>query len=405
VSLTLSTSPAVSLVVENGDTIWTDGEKGEQQTFSVSRSAITLLDGLHLKRSMLNRCLLLLGTLTRHQCRRRSRHWWVNLHSYFLKQLIGKRAYVETIRTLTENGLLEVNGRYFVGHYSKSYRVRPCYLLDLTSIRVKCRAHAVYAPSLELQPALARVSLSPDGIALYNARLALCRKQVPPGQCERVESWRGSCLRESVESILARRWWVSRDEKTGRVFSNVSSLPSFLRPHLLVDSVETVEIDIVNSQPYFLAALYPQPCAERTRFVALVGAGGFYEALNAGLSAPEPERKKLKRRVFREILFGRLEYKRELWTAFAAQFPELATLVSSLKWDAGHNALALALQSLEARAIVDGVMAECFAAGVPVLTVHDSVVCKWNDEARVRESILRHCSAVVGAVPTLKVAA
>jgi hypothetical protein len=274
-----------------------------------------------------------------------------------------------------------------------SYRIRSCYLVDVAPLANPLTKAAQFAPDLSLQPSLARVSVSPAGMEDFRQHLSRAKS-----------AFSRAALLENVGAVVRGEFWEPvQDRRTGRIFTPITSLNSWMRPHLLIDGAPTVEIDIRNSQPYFLAALYPIHSSERYRFVEKVTSGHFYESL-AGKSLSDTERAKFKRQVFQKILFGRPENHGRLWMAFASTFPELAAIVERLKWDSGHNALALALQTLEARAIIDGVMAECERAGVPILTVHDSAIARKEDALFVEGLIRRKCAEVVGATPSLKLA-
>lgn len=372
-------------------------------TLPIDQSAYSLLKSLQLPPKLLNKCLILLGTLTRTHLRRKKKYYFCNMHSLTLARLVGDRFYRDVVKKLVENGVIEIatraNGKEtycprtkdFKG-YSKSYRVRPRYLANLVQTKVKLTARAPAAPDLTIQPALPRVTLSTEGVAAYERIYA----QAP-------SAWRKECLTESVSGVLQKRWWVSRDDKTGRIFTNVSNMTKLLRPYLQIDSQPTVEIDVRNSQPYFATVLYPAPSAERARYVELVTSGGFYKAINAMLAAPIADPDKLKTKIFQGIFFGRLENRGAMWDAFAKVFPDLADEIVKKKTEDGYESFAVKLQELEARAIIAGVLAECHVVGIPVVSVHDSVICRVEDRERVDEMVRRHCLRVVGEMPALRV--
>lgn len=134
-----------------------------------------------------------------------------------------------------------------------------------------------------------------------------------PPSIGRRRAWVGA-----VADMNAGKFWLRRDEKTGRVFHTASQMPRQLRPFLLLDGEETVELDIANAQPALLLSEFgaDQCTRERKTFAEVVSAGRFYEVLLAdiGQAAPhlsrryhelfERDRGAFKESVFRQLLFS-----------------------------------------------------------------------------------------------------
>ena len=147
-------------------------------------------------------------------------------------------------------------------------------------------------------------------------------------------------------------------------------------------------------------------------------------------------REKLKKKVFKEIFFGKVSEKYRIWLAFKGMFPELSAIIEKLKqenqpvyvgaggvlsttadqrsagtkasaWSSKkqpkpHSAYAVRLQNLEAKAIIEGVLQEAVEKNIPVLTVHDSVICRIKDAVTVERMMNNHVLRIVGDTPRLK---
>lgn len=366
----------------------------------ISNKAKKSINALMLSQRIRMKCLLFAGILGRSHARRGKRDK-CRLHTRnFLFPLLGDRDYKEVLGALEELGIIEIDTKYVVGSKSRSYRLKREFLDDLEIETVIGPPIAEPSPDFIKQPFLRETSISEEGQREVINQLLKMRSRA-----------KKTFLRLAVEQILKRNWWISQQAVTGRVCTNVSNVNSFVRPYLLLRGEKVAEIDISNSQPYFMASLYPRDSDESRRYRSMVCSGQFYEEINRRLTEPLGDltnkklRTKLKRRLFTEIFFGRLESRREVWGIFSEMFPELAGEIVALKERESYKALALELQSKEALAIVFGVMAECVVLDIPVLTVHDSVLCREKDWEKVWSLIEHHCFSVVGAFPNLKRAA
>jgi hypothetical protein len=180
----------------------------------------------------------------------------------------------------------------------------------------------------------------------------------------------------SVEFIRKRDWNFSFDEKTGRVFNNITNFPSILRPYILLDGQPIVEIDVANCQPLLLLTLYDDE-PERQAYQDAVQGGKFYEMLNQKLEKPYPKelRDDLKKAVFTGIFFGKVyPNPPKIALAFEKLFPVLSQKIVAVK-RLDHTQLAILLQRTEADLIIGNVVGLIARhSRIPVLTVHDSVI-------------------------------
>jgi hypothetical protein len=188
------------------------------------------------------------------------------------------------------------------------------------------------------------------------------------------------------------------DEKTGRVFHNVANCPREMRPYLRLDGREMVEIDISNSQPMLLACLYSDAhSAEAKRYRETVESGKFYEVLQAYTGYSREEAKK----EFLRFAFFRAERVTRLGEAFKSLFPELRAIMDEIKYG-NHRKLSILLQKLEADLVINSVVPICEQKGIPVLTIHDSLMVFPEHTVAVEAMLKAECQRLYNLCPCLK---
>jgi hypothetical protein len=233
-----------------------------------------------------------------------------------------------------------------------------------------------------------------------------CDSQLPPNLGEENQIQR-DYWRMAIDSVNRARWRISRDKRTGRVFNNFTSLPKAIRHRALLAGQPCTEIDIRNSQPFFLAGLYPDECEEKQRFVEFACSGCFYERVNEASGTPldASNRDALKPESY-QFLFGKAyTFKRSLlWPGMEKLFPEMAEIITRLKWP-NHNRLAIELQRREAEVMIGKVVPRFAAAfpGVPFLTVHDSIAIPHQYADAAKALLADAINEATGYLPQFKV--
>jgi hypothetical protein len=196
------------------------------------------------------------------------------------------------------------------------------------------------------------------------------------------------CTSFNIENIKSNALFLKRDNNNGRVYSNICFLKREFRKHLLIDKEETVEIDVVNSQPTLLASFFNkiEETAEYSLFLETVKNGCFYETIAKLVkNSCDLDRKQIKEQVYKCILFNVCE-KSEWWKSFNSLFPTLAECISKLS----GSELAIKLQTIESKIMIDSVCSNLEKLNIKCLTVHDSVIVKKKDESQV-VSIIKEC--------------
>lgn len=183
--------------------------------------------------------------------------------------------------------------------------------------------------------------------------------------------------------------FFKRNSTNGRLDTNLTSLPSYLRPYIISDE-KLISLDIKNSQPYFLYALIRNNPSinpdELKLFGELVISGTLYEEMarrykeHTGYSRTRNQMKLLMYRIF----FSEVKSFPKQKAFFGKMFPSILTFISDTN-SVKNNTLALSLQQMESNAVLDVVMPMLEAEGIIPYTIHDSFICLESEAERIRE--------------------
>ena len=326
---------------------------------------------------------------------------FIQLKSSYLQSMIGAKHTKASLQYLIGAGIIESDRHFIIGHKSIGYRIAPAHRnkvrpwplpegklkQKMLSIRQEKQKAKQLHQSVHkyLKECLHRVTLAPSfGDYLnnftgnpYNTRLIL-------------------------HDRLYNAPFFNLSAKAGRFYSAVTCMPKDMRPMLLIDGEETTEIDLGSSQLYFALNLYPQYSKERQRYHKALQ-DGIYELINKLSEEPLENRKAYKNDCIKQILY----YKKSVgkfWIAFKNEFPELAALITSYKKLHGNTGLAYLLQKYESDTVILDACAKLMREGIPVATVHDSILCKKSDSEFVAKTLEAAAFRLVGDKPVVKVA-
>jgi len=191
----------------------------------------------------------------------------------------------------------------------------------------------------------------------------------------------------SVESIYDKHIFYHFD-KYGRVHTNFTILKSFIRKNcLLINGVETAEIDISNSQPLFLSKIINEEGIgieekELSVFNYLVYHGKFYQFLMDKSNIKD--KKECKELVYVTI-FGRNNSK--IRNAFAILFPSIYRFIIDYKTAYGdYRILSHKLQNEESNFIFNQLIKKIAIINpeINVITIHDSIIVEKQYEEQVQ---------------------
>lgn len=184
----------------------------------------------------------------------------------------------------------------------------------------------------------------------------------------------------SVECINEKHIFYHFD-LYGRMHTNFTILKSFVRKNcLLIDGLETCELDIHNSQPLFLTKLISESGSkwvnpkELELFSYLTFNGKYYQYIMDMLK--ESNKKKAKELTYK-VLFGRNMANSKADKAFISLFPTIHRFIKLYKIEKGdYRILAYDLQKSESNLIFNIIIKNIMVSypHIKVITIHDSIV-------------------------------
>lgn len=167
----------------------------------------------------------------------------------------------------------------------------------------------------------------------------------------------------------------------GRMHTNYTILKSFIRKNcLLIDGLETCELDIQNSQPLFLTKLINESGSrwvdadELSVFTQLTTSGKYYQYVMDMLG--ESNKKKVKELTYK-VLFGRNMGNSKADKAFKNLFPTIHKFIKLYKAEKGdYRILAYDLQKAESNLVFNKIIKNIMInyPEIKIITIHDSIV-------------------------------
>jgi hypothetical protein len=338
------------------------------------------------------------------------------LHSKLLRDIYTTRHYAPMQRLLAKVKAVEIKpnkgkkgkGGYEVGKKSKSYRLSLKFTTDVGPVEIdapklEARADAVYElSSTHAMSGPARQWI----IGTYkNTSFSKRAKKVLEQHAFKTPDARHRAENHAA-NITAKRLRFNVAD-SGRIYYSVANLPKDMRGELRIDGRKTAEIDISCSQPSLLATLYkngrPKHRAERLEYLKAILHPGFYESFGKQ-SGNNWTRDEAKTEFFNQIAFGSYycRQKYALLKPFTERFPIIASLMAARKRK-GNRVLPVEMQTLEARAVIEGACMECAEKHIQVLPVHDSLICQARYSRTVARIFLRHWKKETGLPVRLKI--
>lgn len=381
--------------------------KGNEVRFWVPMKFLAVVPS---NRGLANTCIIALGTLLRDRMAKRfDKYGYTERMATRFREICGQKKFSEAVKFLSAKGLILVDNTYVVGERCRRYKLPPDTMVPVVVQDKKLaesQHHAKTEKRMKLNNTQRWLSKIVVDQTTFHWQAAVC---ITDGY----DQW-GDCAdivpqdRDdrmywdmSIQMLMDKDYRFATDPKTGRFFSNVTNLPKFLRRFLSLDGEPLWEIDIRCCQPLLLASLYTDlACPERLRYIDDVLGEDFYTTLANKAGEAFDNRDEIKVAVFRDVMYDRVR-DTPMWRIFNREYPILAAKIAEVKKD-DHAALAIQMQKLEATAMINGVAKDCMMMKLPILTIHDAVLCKACDNATVIELIQNHVEFAVGVCPKLR---
>jgi hypothetical protein len=366
---------------------------------------------------------------------------WVPLSYIEMDRLMGMHGAWSALRQcLIDAGVLESDEHYEIGRKCMWYRVGE-----------KWRDHRVHRTVIRdtgLLEKLRGLQESREGLSRPQGPLARWLREVRVDEAA-ARPWTCQSERSHRQYLTALRIAVIQSgaaplvvDDYGRCHTPVTNLRRTVRPALRIHGHELTELDIASAQPLLLGyvigkvvigdwslervkllgargpvsgafeelELAPwsiEPPEDVLDFRAVCESGQFYRTLAQIWNLPIGnlrEKKKVKRRVFRHLLFGRVRHENRPWTAFQRRWPNIASVLEQIKRE-DHGASARACQRLEARLMIDGVVEglRLDHEWIPITTIHDSALVIADGAAiAIVEKLMGEEFGSIGLAPLIK---
>lgn len=336
-------------------------------------------------------------------------HGFVRLHWETLGSVIGRHMVTKVMGDLLAWRVLERSPGYHVGKRSLGYRLH-------SSIgTAKVRLDWIKDPKLA-----ARVwrNLEKQEVALSNLDQAY---QLVNGSVKRVRinglkaRWAtykahgarsAACVarRISIDALENGNCYFLVEPRSKRAYHNVCNLAADLRRFLTIDKEPLGQVDIANSQPFFLWLQFaPEGSVDRGELALMLTSllkGSFYEEFNI----KGKPREEFKKEFFRDVLYGKGHYTTATTELFRQRYPSFDQAIRASK-RGDHTQLPIAMQRLEAKVIFTAV--ERFhirtKGQVPILTIHDSLVTTIRHLELAKQVLLEVFQEMHGIQPLLRV--
>ncbi len=342
---------------------------------------------------------------------------FVPLYSKSLLKILGRR-YRKYLNWLIGEDIIVEGKKYSTtSHTSNEYALAPEYQDDWTywmcrdeKLIGRIREYTYEQKNAHLfwksQPYIhLRKGLEKTDIDALKANIWIERQDLTDGQ----KRYYKAC----VKSIHEGTNTVSLNPTNNRVQTPITSMAKELRRFLRLDGCSRlVELDITNSQPFFLAllvarrlsgcggavsgldgtdggeqhntgstyVLHPQNKDTQGGYITDARRGRIYEriAKENGLT-----REEAKSRCF-EVLFSHPNHYQDRKQQFAKVYPDVFNFCVDYKRKHGYRQLSIRLQQMEAE-VMEKVCFDLHRRGIDVLTVFDSITVKEEDAEEAQE--------------------
>ncbi len=357
--------------------------------------------------------------------------FWISMHSRQWREILGSR-YKAAIHEAVNAGYIEVNDRYSVGRFCKSYRLAKRYRQTKTEPYALCCTRSTISRI--------RIDETDDVGQLLVEQFARVRLTGS------VNGWDGYCAAQ-----IRRGLFYATRCQYGRFHSTFTGLKRAVRSRLSVDGERLFELDIANCQPLILGLIathnnnrhnpQTQPTTTTTNrqtnpysicgafltdqnlknYIELCERGELYECLERRCrgwltlrdcipsdrwhryATDRPLTRKDVKRQFLVMLFADVATttRMPLFDVVGTEWPALADYILDAKSDCYQN-LARDCQRLESRLMIDGAAGSLLTdPSIPIVTIHDAILTTAEHLPAVEAAVVAEFGRL-GVTPKIK---
>lgn len=324
---------------------------------------------------------------------------FTQLNAVILRRILDKRHSRRILRNLCDWDILEANNQYIVGKKSRSYRLTAKYAdSEFRSVdygrkfsdrldRFESEGRATHLPSLHKE-------IAEQIERNFTIDMDVANKLMQKLRLDRLTAIRAKL---ALDRMKKGDFGHSVSGKTGRYFNHLINLKRELRQAIVCkDGSKLVDVDIANSQPFFLSVFLA--CIEREvadvmkvaeelkvdirslpkvstekefkHFTQLTGSGTFYDYFcrKTGLTRGVVKDKMI------QTFFKPMHYTTPFEEEFRKLFPKIIEVFKLLKPKGAHNKLALLLQRIESLVVIETLCDLMIVEEIPFIPIHDGVL-------------------------------
>jgi hypothetical protein len=332
-----------------------------------------------------------------------------NLWSIILRDKYGMN-YSKYINYLIENDFMTMVSNYYVNKKSKTYKLN---YFDLNSIkRIKITDNILLKKRSKeyLEKSITSNNDGPIDLSIkkklvedlyhvnvdYDKGIRYINDLKEKGQIDSNKYYKNYT---SLDSIKNNHLFFKFDEY-GRLHTNFTILKKEIRQSFIkIDNQEIIEIDIKNSQPFFLALLLRDELNieddEVKNYVWLVKEGLFYDYIMDKFKNLTRGEVKL---LTYKVLFGHNGINSTENKIFKSVFPKIYDYIIDYKHvNNDYRFLAHTLQKMESDFIFGKVIKDIYESieGIRLFTVHDSILFPRKYEKEVNKIFTKHLKELI----------
>lgn len=312
-----------------------------------------------------------------------------NLWSIILRKKYGMN-YSKYIEYLIDNGFITMVSNYYASKKAKTYRLNPFDINAIKRVRIIDTILSKKSSKEYLEESITNNIINPIDIKIrkklvddlyyvkvdYEESIKFLNKLKDDGKIEMNKYYKNYT---SLDSIKNNYLFFKFDEY-GRFHTNFTILKKEIRQKFIkIDDEEIIEIDIKNSQPFFLSLILKNQITEKNdevkKFIWLAKEGLFYDYIIDQFN--KLSRSEVKMLTYK-VLFGHNGINSAENKIFQNLFPFVYNyIIEYKKKNNDYRSLAYTLQRMESDFIYGQVVKEIYekVPDIRLFTIHDSIDC------------------------------
>lgn len=191
---------------------------------------------------------------------------------------------------------------------------------------------------------------------------------------------------ETLNALKTSDFYAKRNGNNNRLDTNFTNMPNFMLDIIKEDN-NLISLDLANSQLSILAYILEnsniKDKEDFLRFKKDCYSGEIYDKVSEMLNISRKESKV----GFFEVLFGKVGTEYRFKNLLKELYPNVIEWTDKYKKENTYKCLAKLLQKKESEMFIDNIYEKLLEKGILVLTKHDSVIVKEEDEELVRNEI------------------